>query len=233
MKKTIGNIVLKAKAFAKGVYEHFSKGMHWKKAGHFLGKYGYYCGLMALLMALGAASMAYQRENAHVNESIVETPVEVSAVVTPAPSEAPVVMKDQPETTYIWPVAGEIIGEYAPETLVWNASLGQYQTHPAIDIAGSAGQSVVACADGVVKDAYTDELWGHVIVIGHGDGSESTYANLNTLNLVAVGQKVSKGQTISAIGKSAGAELEMIWHLHFEMKDPNGRWVDFSEWADD
>lgn len=233
MKKTIGNIVLKAKAFLKDVYERLSNGIHWKTVGHFLGKYGYYCGLAALLMALGAASMSYRRENVHGEKGVAETPVEVSAVVTPAPTEVPVEMKNPPETRYTWPVAGEIIGEYAPETLVWNASLGQYQTHPAIDIAGSAGQSVVACADGVVKDAYTDELWGHVIQIGHEDGSESTYANLNTLNLVTLGQKVSKGETISAIGKSAGAESEMIWHLHFEMKDPNGRWVNFSEWVDD
>ena len=84
-------------------------------------------------------------------------------------------------------VGGEIVAEYSPDAPVWSETLGQWQTHPALDIAGSPGEAVYACRDGVVSEAWKDRLWGNVILVEHDDGYQSTYAGLNTLNMVAIG----------------------------------------------
>ena len=94
----------------------------------------------------------------------------------------------------------------------------QWQTHPAVDILGSPGEAVCACADGTVIDAYRDSLWGNVIVLEHADGLTSTYAGLNTLNMVTVGETVRAGETISAVGQSASCETELPAHLHFALE---------------
>ena len=90
----------------------------------------------------------------------------------------------------------------------------------------------MACADGTVIEAYSDSLWGNVIVIEHEDGYVSTYANLNTLNMVTEGDEVTAGQTISSIGKSASCEADQPWHLHFAFKK-NGQAVDFKKFMED
>ena len=139
---------------------------------------------------------------------------------TPAPTPEPL--------SFQWPVPGEVIGEYAPEALTWSDTMGQWQTHPAIDIAAGAGESVCACAEGVVLDAWKDPLWGMVIQIDHGEGYVSTYANLSTLKLVKPGDAVEAGQTISAVGSSAACEAGLPWHLHFCL-ERDGKSVDFEK----
>lgn len=170
----------------------------------------WYAALAALLILLGSASNAYRSRGAEIAPIPTPEPrpaAAMQAAVTPAPEPAPAV--------WMWPLDGEIIGEYAPDTTAWSATLGQWQTHPAVDIAGNPGEAVRACSDGTVADAWQDSLWGNVISIEHPDGCVSTYANLNTLNLVQPGQRVAAGDIISAVGKSATCESSMPWHLHF------------------
>ena len=126
----------------------------------------------------------------------------------------------------MWPLEGEIVNGYSPEKLVWSETMGQWQTHAALDIAGSPGEAVYACRDGVVADAWRDRLWGNVIVIDHDDGYRSTYAGLNTLNLVSPGDTVQGGQALGAVGETAVCEAESGWHLHFALEKA-GKSVDF------
>lgn len=203
----------------------------WQKIRKFAVRYGYYAGLFVLLVILGIASNAYRNRAEELPADKTEEPIKVSNVIMPAPTATPVIYEAEEKTEYMWPVAGEIVTAFSPETLVWNETLSQWQTHPGIDICAVAGQSVAACADGTVKDAYSDPLWGNVIILTHENGMESVYANLNTLNFVTAGQNVKMGETISAIGKSAAAEGNMPWHLHFEFKNEDGEYVDFSGYA--
>lgn len=192
-----------------------------------LARAGYYAALSAILVILGIASYSYRNDHT-VSPTDLQTaqPQAVVAVRTPAPTSQPTPAPTVEPTRYAWPVEGEIIAEYAPDELVWSETLSQWQIHPAIDIAAAAGEAVMACADGTVKDAYSDPLWGNVIIIEHADGMESMYANLNTLNLVAVGDPVTCGDAISAIGKSAACESDMPWHLHFALMQ-DGEAIDF------
>lgn len=189
-----------------------------------LGKIGYYASLAALLVVLGIASNTYRNKAEIAKTETINEPQAVVSVITPNPTSTP--QPTQEPKKYIWPVSGEIINAFADDELIWCNMLSQWQTHPAIDIAGKIGESVAACGDGVIRDAYDDPLWGNTIEIDHGDGLVSVYSNLSTLNLVEEGQAVSCGETISAIGESAPIEGDMAAHLHFAMLK-NDKAIDF------
>jgi murein DD-endopeptidase MepM/ murein hydrolase activator NlpD len=185
---------------------------------------GYYMGLALLLALLGLGSHAWRMRGQSGEEASMTPPRAAMAVgvatQSPAPSATP-----EP-VLWAWPLEGEIVAEYAPDAPVWSETLGQWQTHPALDIAGSPGEAVYACRDGVVSEAWKDRLWGNVILVEHDDGYQSTYAGLNTLNMVAEGDAVGMGQVIGSVGQSASCEAERGWHLHFELTR-DGEPVDF------
>ena len=185
-----------------------------------IAKAGQYAALAALLVLLGVASSAYRnRKEVPAPDPKPDNP-SVQAFALPTPAATP-----EPKL-WVWPLEGQVIGEYAPSTPVWSETLGQWQTHPAIDISGDPGEAVRACADGTVSDAWKDPLWGNVIVIEHADGAVSTYAGLNTLNLVEPGQAVFAGDVISSVGSSAACEASLPSHLHFALSR-DGVPVDF------
>jgi murein DD-endopeptidase MepM/ murein hydrolase activator NlpD len=86
-----------------------------------------------------------------------------------------------------------------------------------IDIAASKGSPVYAAAAGTViisRSGGWNGGYGTYVVIDHGDGTQTLYSHLSEDN-VSVGQKVSRGQHIGAVGntgKSTG------YHLHFEVR---------------
>ena len=192
-----------------------------------LKKLGWYAALAVLLTMLGMASTAYRNgrmlkydrnapaglseEAALAAEAPLATPAPLFVLASPTPEPTP-----EP-VAFIWPVEGEIIGAYSPEALLWSETLGQWQSHPGIDIAAAAGEAVAACAEGTVREAWEDPLWGDVIEIEHRQGYVSTYANLSTLNMVSPGDAVAAGQIIGAVGNTAACESEMPWHLHFAL----------------
>ena len=196
-------------------------------------KVGWYAALAALLVLLGSASYAYRNRTAAPMEPRNE-PRAVMAVRTPDPVSAWVMgVEPTPEPTpeplrFVWPVEGDILGEYADDHMVWSGDLNQWQIHPALDIAAAPGEAVAACADGVVSEAWEDGLWGRVIRIAHPEGYGSVYAGLSTLRLVSIGESVAAGQIISAVGDTAACEASMPSHLHFEL-DKSGISVNFKD----
>lgn len=58
---------------------------------------------------------------------------------------------------------------------------------------------------------------GYTIVIDHGNGWQSTYANLASVDTVSKGQMVAVGDLIGTIGDSAAIEYAESAHLHFEL----------------
>ena len=200
-----------------------------------LRKMGWYGALALLLILLGAGSHAYRSRRIAPE---IEVPQAAMVVGTPRPMEAlfalptPSLEPNPEPVSFSWPLEGEIIGEYAPEELIWSETLGQWQTYPGIDIAAAAGEAVTACADGTVSAAWDDPLWGCVIEIEHCEGYVSTYADLSTLNMVKAGDEVAAGQVIGAVGDTADCESDMPWHLHFALKQ-NGAPVDFQKLVDE
>lgn len=123
----------------------------------------------------------------------------------------------QEELIFQAPVAGEIIKDYAMDTLIYSKTLDEWCTHSGIDI--KADKSTVVCASekGVVESIKNDPRYGLSIIINHGNGFKTIYSNLLTTEFVNEGEEVEKGQTIATVGETASFEIADEPHLHFEM----------------
>lgn len=147
-----------------------------------------------------------------------EEPVTPPADTTPneeKPSE-PAATVSAP-TAYIWPVSGEIVGEYSVDALVYNKTMEDWRTHNGVDIAAELGAKVRAVADGTVAKVFVDDLFGTTVVIDHGAGICSVYSNMAGTPTVKEGDKVSLGDVIGSVGNTAIAESSEVTHLHFAM----------------
>ena len=90
---------------------------------------------------------------------------------------------------------------------------GKIEFHEGIDYAGKTGSPIIAVASGIVTWSGMRYGYGNMVEINHGNGYQTRYAH-NKKNMVAVGQKVDKGQTIALMGSSGRATGP---HLHFEV----------------
>lgn len=93
----------------------------------------------------------------------------------------------------------------------------RYSYHSGIDLANSSGTSIRAAGRGKVIFAGYKRGLGNTVIIDHGYGYKSLYGH-NSRLLVKVGDRVSKGQTISRMGSSGRSTGS---HLHFEIHKNN------------
>lgn len=121
------------------------------------------------------------------------------------------------ELSFISPVEGEISKEYAKDKLVYSETLKEWVTHMAIDIEAEKTTIVKSAEEGTVTAIKNDPRYGTTVIIEHENGYETRYANLLTAEFVAVGEKVSKGQTIGTVGDTGAFEVLDKPHLHFEL----------------
>lgn len=126
---------------------------------------------------------------------------------------------------FIWPVSGEIENAYSMAALTYNTTMRDWRTHDGLDIAAEMGTQVKAAASGTVSKVYEDDMMGTTVVISHGNGLESLYANLASAPPVSEGQSVSVGQIIGSVGDTALYEAGEVAHLHFAMSQ-NGESID-------
>jgi len=108
--------------------------------------------------------------------------------------------------TFVWPSVEHFVSgyDYSPET-----------NHYGIDIGGAIGYGIFASDSGVVVYAgWNDWGYGNTIVIDHGNGWQTLYAHLSTLN-VECGSYVYQGDAIGAMGSTGNSSGP---HLHFEMR---------------
>jgi lipoprotein NlpD len=144
----------------------------------------------------------------------VAPPPETVAMATPAPAPPPKVEAPAPRPSandaadddrieWVWPAKGKVVGSFS-ET----ANL------KGIDIAGNAGQPVVASAAGTVVYAGTGlRGYGKLIIVKHNKTYLSAYAHNRDI-LVKEGEKVAKGQKIAEMGNTDASEVK----LHFEIR---------------
>lgn len=91
---------------------------------------------------------------------------------------------------------------------------GGRRMHRGVDFAASSGTPIYATADGVVTHSGWHSGYGRLIKIQHEFGIETRYAHLSRLK-VKVGQRVSRGDRIGAMGSSGRATGV---HLHYEVR---------------
>lgn len=121
------------------------------------------------------------------------------------------------DPTFSAPVDGEVIKNYASDSLVYSNTLEEWTVHLGIDYAAEKTSVVKAAADGTVKSIKNDPRYGLTVVIEHSNGFTSMYANLLSTEFISVGENVSKGQTIATVGNTATFEIADETHLHFEI----------------
>jgi murein DD-endopeptidase MepM/ murein hydrolase activator NlpD len=105
--------------------------------------------------------------------------------------------------------------------LVYNTTLGWYETHSAVDLVSETSTDVLATCAGTVTEIYSNTLEGTVVKIKHNDQYTTLYGSLNEELSVAVGDSVTAGQKIGTISTSAGNESLLGSHLHFQIIKDN------------
>ncbi len=133
--------------------------------------------------------------------------------------------EDEEEIKFVEPVKGEIIREFAPESLVYSETLKEWITHNGVDIKADKANVVVSACDGKVAAINNDPRYGLTVIIEHNNGYKTVYSNLLTAEFVVEGEDVKAGQTIGTIGNSANFEIADDYHLHFELIK-NGKYID-------
>jgi len=126
-----------------------------------------------------------------------------AAVVPPAvaPAPAPAVPADE-KISWMWPADGKVIATF------------DEGKNKGVDIAGKAGQQVVAAGAGKVMYAGSGiRGYGNLVIVKHSDTLLSAYAHNRTI-VVKEGQTVNKGQMIAEMGDSDTDSVK----LHFEIR---------------
>lgn len=116
---------------------------------------------------------------------------------------------------FLWPVPSShnITSKYGYRI---HPISGTRKLHAGIDIGAAGGANIVAAESGtVILSSYGyNGGYGNYVIISHGNGITTRYAHCSSL-AVSVGDTVSRGQVIAAVG-STGASTGN--HCHFEVR---------------
>lgn len=151
---------------------------------------------------------------------IPEIPPEISVPVPVVPAAPQLVVE---------PLQGQTVAAFSVDALLYDKTMGDWRTHDGIDIAAQAGSHVRSASAGTVLSVRQDPLMGTTVTIDHGSGYHATYANLQVRPTVEVGDSVTAGQVIGAVGTTASAEAALGPHLHFSV-EKDGDAVDPTEY---
>lgn len=149
-------------------------------------------------------------------EKVQETKTVTNSTKSKSSSGGPVRYASSANTTskvvplginLIKPVAGSVTSRFGGR---WGS------THKGIDIGASRGTKIKAAAGGTVVTSATgyNGGYGNYVVISHGNGIETAYGHCSEL-YVKVGQKVSQGEVIAAVGNTGRSYGN---HLHLEIR---------------
>ena len=123
------------------------------------------------------------------------------AATAPAPVVAASVASED-ELVFVWPTSGALIAGF------------DEAKNKGLDLAGKAGDPVMAAADGrVVYSGAGLRGYGNLIILKHNNTYLTAYAHNQTL-LVKEDQSVRKGQKIAEMGNSDADRVK----LHFEIR---------------
>ena len=125
-----------------------------------------------------------------------------SGMVAPAPAPAPAVAGGEEEVAFIWPTSGGLLAGF------------DEAKNKGLDLAGKAGDPVLAAADGRVVYAGAGlRGYGNLVILKHNNTYLTAYAHNQAL-LVKEDQSVRKGQKIAEVGNSDADRTK----LHFEIR---------------
>lgn len=127
------------------------------------------------------------------------------------------VSTEKEELKFQAPVSGEILKDFAMDTLLYSETLDEWCTHSGIDIKADKSAVVMASEKGTVESIKNDPRYGLTVIISHDNGFKTIYSNLLTTEFVSEGENIEKGQTIGTVGETSSFEIADESHLHFEI----------------
>lgn len=119
---------------------------------------------------------------------------------------------------------GELVkGGWVSSRFGWRTDpiSGKREFHKGIDIVAKRNSEILAVADGIVTWSGLYMGYGNMVEISHGGSYITRYAH-NKKNLVAIGDRVKKSQSIAVMGTSGRSTGH---HVHFEVMY-NGKHID-------
>jgi len=148
-----------------------------------------------------ALALAQNPNPAKAPESSAPTAVDAKPEAKPDAKPADVAAGGD-DVAWIWPANGKMVGTFSESGI------------KGVDIAGKAGDPVLAAGDGKIVYSGTGlRGYGKLVIIKHNNTFLSAYAH-NQAILVKEGQAVTKGQKIAEMGNSDADQVM----LHFEVR---------------
>ncbi|MBA5688998.1 peptidoglycan DD-metalloendopeptidase family protein [Rugamonas apoptosis] len=138
--------------------------------------------------------------------------VKPASLPQPAAPAVPALGADDEKLSWMWPADGKVVASF------------DEGKNKGVDIAGRAGQQVVAAGAGKVMYAGSGiRGYGNLVIVKHSNSLLSAYAHNRSI-VVKEGQSVNKGQVIAEMGDSDADAVK----LHFEIRQ-QGKPVDPSK----
>lgn len=207
-----------------------------------------YLALFACIIAVGAGAAATLRDNsvgAPEAEDFTRMTVEWKTEETSIPltydvnigvsgiaderefipaTTAPIDKNKPFSGKFAMPMGTDIIKDYSNGEMVFSKTMGDWRVHNGVDFSGSAGNDVVAVADGKITKVYDDSFLGTVVEIDHGNGMTARYCGMKSGSCLTEGSEVKMRDKIGSLGHIP-VEIGEEEHLHLEILI-DGEYVD-------
>ncbi len=199
-----------------------------------------YLAILACLVAVGASAVTMLRDDSSgtvesedftrvtVDWSVEETSVPLTFDANIGISGIADERVFIPETTvkieenkpfsgsFAMPMGTDIIKDYSNGEMVYSKTMGDWRVHNGVDFSGSAGNDVVAVADGKITKVYDDSFWGTIVEIDHGNGMVARYCGIKKGSTPAEGAEIKIREKIGSLGQ-VPVEIGEEDHLHLEI----------------
>lgn len=191
-----------------------------KRFGGFMKRNAFYFLIILCIASVATAialAVTYNNGNTDIDSGLNSGDQPVIKPDDPDDNKPDDIKPDPPvkKLTFISPCNGTVSHEY-DLTLVMNSTMGQWETHGALDFIAD-DLNVYAAADGTIKTIGKNNLDGNYIVVEHEEGYVTTYKSLDTIEGLQEGAAIKQGQLIGKMSDSQGTESLQGAHLHFEM----------------
>ena len=121
-------------------------------------------------------------------------------------------LRERERMPSVWPVEGRVTDSFGLRGNPFGAGAAEF--HGGQDIAAAWGTPVVAAASGTVRIAGTQNGYGQVVILDHGNGISTRYGHLSRIEVVA-GQQLARGEALGRVGSTGRSTGP---HLHYEVR---------------
>lgn len=132
-------------------------------------------------------------------------PPEPEQFLPPARALLPAPVPGTSESGWAWPLLPNISSMFG---------LRHNRLHAGLDLLAPTGTAIIAARGGTIVRASRYYGYGNLVVIDHGDGTQSWYGHLSRI-IAREGEAVAQGDTIGLAGATGKASAP---HLHFEIR---------------